>query len=632
MKLIYPPRFTLVAMPKLSMKRILTTLLLVLSFGIMSAQNSANIVVTPATVNVEVGQTFAAKVRVNMLSGEINGAEIHLAFNNTYLNVTAVSISAGMPLGLTALPLEPLGTINTNGRINFAAGTATTPYPSASFDMLDITFTVLAAPPGGTTPLTFLTTPPATAIEREGVDALNALVNGLVGISPAACTGTPTASISSSGNCISSPFQIQLASSPAPTGTGPWDLTINGTTYNNINAGASITSVTPAAYSLFEGVSSASNAPATEPVTLGMRFNVMQSGYITAIRFFAPATVTGTYTGQIWQEFIFGAPVASVTFSGVTPNAWNQANLSTPLLLTAGTTYIASYHMTDPTGLFAYVPGGMASENQDGPLESFASATGGNGVFNAGGVPGYPGNNSAPSHNYLADVVFRPNVYTYNLTQVKDAGECINVGALQTLTVTLVPGTCSTLPVGLTNLSATPDDRKITIRWSTSSEQNNKGFEVQRSLTANGNDWQVIGFVAGAGNSSTTKNYSYVDNDLAPKRYYYRLNQLDFDNRSKMSSTVSADINGKTVFALEQNFPNPFRDQSTTIRFTLPQRSSVNLSVYDMHGRLIKVLVSGSKDAGTHAIPFESGTLGAGVYYYRIQAGEFNDVKKMTIQ
>ena len=110
---------------------------------------------------------------------------------------------------------------------------------------------------------------------------------------------------------------------------------------------------------------------------------------------------------------------------------------------------------------------------------------------------------TAQINNYWADVIFSPNNYTFNLTGIKDALECTSIGTpnLQTLNVTSVD--CSTLPVSLINFSATPGTGSVTLRWSTSSEINNLGFEVQRSIDGTGG-WTTLTFVNGAGNSNST--------------------------------------------------------------------------------------------------------------------------------
>lgn len=83
-------------------------------------------------------------------------------------------------------------------------------------------------------------------------------------------------------------------------------------------------------------------------------------------------------------------------------------------------------------------------------------------------------------------------------------------------------------------------------------------------------------------------------------------------------------------YALLQNYPNPF-NPGTTIRYILPASSSVRLSVYDVLGREVSVLVNGREDAGPHEVRFDAGNLSSGVYFYRLQAGGFVEAKRMLI-
>ena len=82
--------------------------------------------------------------------------------------------------------------------------------------------------------------------------------------------------------------------------------------------------------------------------------------------------------------------------------------------------------------------------------------------------------------------------------------------------------------------------------------------------------------------------------------------------------------------ALHQNYPNPF-NPSTTIKYELPKSSIVRLSVYDMLGRQVSVLVNEKKDAGVHEVKFDGSNLSSGVYFYRIQAGDFVQSKKLVV-
>jgi len=83
-------------------------------------------------------------------------------------------------------------------------------------------------------------------------------------------------------------------------------------------------------------------------------------------------------------------------------------------------------------------------------------------------------------------------------------------------------------------------------------------------------------------------------------------------------------------FALWQNYPNPF-NPSTTIRFSLPQRSHVTLKVFDVLGREVATLVDRELSAGEHAVVFDAKALSSGVYFYRLQAGNFVEQKKMVV-
>jgi hypothetical protein len=83
-------------------------------------------------------------------------------------------------------------------------------------------------------------------------------------------------------------------------------------------------------------------------------------------------------------------------------------------------------------------------------------------------------------------------------------------------------------------------------------------------------------------------------------------------------------------FSLAQNYPNPF-NPSTTIKYELPKSSDVRLSVYDMLGREVSVLVNERRDAGVHEVKFDGSNLASGVYVYRLQAGDVTQTKRLML-
>ena len=92
------------------------------------------------------------------------------------------------------------------------------------------------------------------------------------------------------------------------------------------------------------------------------------------------------------------------------------------------------------------------------------------------------------------------------------------------------------------------------------------------------------------------------------------------------------EIKTNLKYNLQQNYPNPF-NPTTTIAFTIPSNEFVTLKVYDISGKEVAVLVNEHKNGGNYEVQFSAGSLNlsSGIYFYRLQAGNFTDVKKMVL-
>jgi Domain of unknown function (DUF4082)/Bacterial Ig-like domain len=145
--------------------------------------------------------------------------------------------------------------------------------------------------------------------------------------------------------------------------------------------------------------SGAVDANDTSAVNLGVQFQASSSGRIIGIRFYKEVDNTGTHVGSLWSAS--GTLLATGTFSGETASGWQELDFSSPVTITAGTTYVASYHTN--TGHYADTSNGLASSVTNGPLTALAS----------GGVYAYGSSNAFPSNtfnasNYWVDVVYSP--------------------------------------------------------------------------------------------------------------------------------------------------------------------------------------------------------------------------------
>ncbi len=213
-----------------------------------------------------------------------------------------------------------------------------------------------------------------------------------------------------------------------------------------------------------------------------------------------------------------------------------------------------------------------------------------------------------------------------------------SVNSAQTLYLTLATTSIAdnSLPVQLSAFSADLDFDHVTLKWKTSSELQNEGFNLYKRMSA-AEEWNRINpqLIAGQGNTSSETNYEFVDRAVAAgQKYEYMLESVSYAGVRVAEQTIEVNMPVPTEYALEGNYPNPF-NPSTRIRFQLPQQSEVTLFIYDISGNLVnKLAFNQAFEAGAHDLTWNATDdagrpVSSGMYVYRFSTGAFQKTGKM---
>jgi len=173
------------------------------------------------------------------------------------------------------------------------------------------------------------------------------------------------------------------------------------------------------------------------------------------------------------------------------------------------------------------------------------------------------------------------------------------------------------LPVTLSSFEGFASENGNKLSWTTSSEINNKGFEIERS--ENGESFEKIGFVAGRGNSQKRIQYSFFDNQISGAKTFYRLKQIDIDGKSSYSQIITV---GSNMIEVKIN-PNPFTNNITVISGN--QSKMLQAELIDITGK-VKISINGEVYGN---IEIDTQHLSKGVYFIRVKDGETIQTKRI---
>lgn len=325
-------------------------------------------------------------------------------------------------------------------------------------------------------------------------------------------------------------------------------------------------------------------------VKLAVKFTPANSGDITGVLFHPSSTVTltGPLYFEIWSDDGHGLPSANLgstvayDSTKIHKYSWNYVDLSgLGITTSAGTDYHVVMYYSSGTGFSILMDNGSVDNRSS---------------YNTG---------SGWTSYSSADFRIRPIVST--------------------------PKT--TVPVELTEFIASQKDNSVLLSWTTATEINNYGFQIERAVTEK---WENIGFVEGHGNSNSTHNYSFIDSNPPSGNIKYRLKQIDNNGNSKYSDVVQISSEKLFKFAFEQNHPNPF-NPTTVLSYSVPNNSKVKLVIYNTLGQKVTELFNGYQEAGKYSLTWNAANYSSGTYFAKLTATSlkanksFSEVKKLLL-
>ena len=196
----------------------------------------------------------------------------------------------------------------------------------------------------------------------------------------------------------------------------------------------------------------------------------------------------------------------------------------------------------------------------------------------------------------------------------------------------------SSLPVQLSLFQGQATAAGVLLVWRTETENNNLGFNLYRAGSSNNHYIKINQkLIEGAGSSTQSRNYTYLDDRLPETGLYnYQLEGVDVNGYRDAYAAIQVNVESRVLpayFYLTQNHPNPF-NPSTAIQYGLPEAAHVRVEVYNLRGELVRVLQNSGQSAGAYELIWDGRNsngqiVPSGVYLYRLSAGHFIETRKM---
>ncbi|MBU8920541.1 MAG: T9SS type A sorting domain-containing protein [Bacteroidales bacterium] len=211
-------------------------------------------------------------------------------------------------------------------------------------------------------------------------------------------------------------------------------------------------------------------------------------------------------------------------------------------------------------------------------------------------------------------------------------------GCEESVTEKLIHSSCASTAVQMASFSALERDSYTVVEWTTMVESNNAGFNLYRSESEEGEKTRLNDeLIPAAGNELQGAEYSFRDHGIVVGvDYYYWTEGVSLNGTASISGSVQTERDEfPNAFGLSQNIPNPF-NPTTEIRYSLAFGCHVRLDIYNILGQRVATLVDCSQERGYRTARWDGkntngASVSSGIYFYKLQAGSFEETKKMIL-
>lgn len=394
-----------------------------------------------------------------------------------------------------------------------------------------------------------------------------------------------------------------------------------------VTAGTSLTSLTmnvTAVGSTFSGsltdfqidLASTTSTALTSTAFIGGLTNVLPATTVAIPTTGLPTSVAHTFTTPYTWDGTSNIVVQTSYSNGNSGTSTDFVQMTNSVTAFVSTNWYRADGATSAAVLSASIPSGSGTSRPNMTLGYNTPAT-----ITWSPITGlYTDASATVPYVFGADLT---TVYAKPLTTTTYTATATNTYNCTKTSTSVITVNC-TLPVTLTSLAGSKEINGNVLRWTTQTEQNNKGFDIERST--DGRTFSTIGFVASKatnGNSNQNISYSFVDDRAANNAYYYRLRQVDLDNKASLSNTIRIKGEKATALTLSGIYPNPVQEK-LNITIDAPTRDQISLVVTDIYGKQVMQQFV-SVETGSNTASFAVNHLSSGTYIIKIISKSNNE-------